>query len=133
MADVIVYHNPDSMGYSASEVVEPVILTNKRVSKDAAGDQIWLITGEGKPRKFFLRGVFTARTVEPGDEEGFRTRVMGVNERFFSPMIELKGAWFEDLKRSQGNFAFGYQVVTDGHFIQGLEKAAESGTMRRRP
>ena len=132
MAEVIVYHNPDSMGYPASQVVEPVILTNKRVSKDAVGDRIWLITGDGKPRKFFLRGFFIATNVESGEEEGFRTRVMGVNEHFFSPMIELKGAWFEDLKRSQGNFAFGYQVVTEGRFVQGLEKAAELGNPRRR-
>lgn len=124
MSEVIVYHNPDSMGYPASEVTGPEVLTDKRLSDDAVGDRIWLLTGEGQPRRFFLRGVFKADCVESGEDEGFRTRVRGSNAKFFDPMIELTNReWFRDLKRSQGNFAFGYQTVSDPRFVRGLESA----------
>jgi hypothetical protein len=120
--DVIVYHNPDKMPYPATEVTEPGILTNKRVSRNAVGDRIWLLTGEGNPRRFFLRAVFTATDVESGEEHGFRTHIFGKKGKFFQPMIELTDEdWFQDLKRSQGNFAFGYQPITDLRFVRGLE------------
>lgn len=125
MADVAVYHNPHAMGYPATEVREPVIVTNKRVTPDSLGDRVWLLTGAGQPRRFFLRGVFTVSRIESAEDEGYRTRVWGSDARFFSPMIELTGrAWFRDLQRSQGNFAFGYQVISDSRLIRGLEAAA---------
>lgn len=113
------------MGYPASEVTAPVIVTNKRVSEGAIGSRIWLLTGKGRPRRFFLRGLFTITRVESGEDEGFRTRVWGTGERFFDHMIELTHEdWFEDFKRSQGNFAFGFQPITDDRFIRGLESVA---------
>ena len=129
--DILVYHNPDSMGYPASDVKEPVIVTNKRVGRETIGDRIWLITGEGQPRRYFLRGVFTVNKIESGEDEGFRTRVWGNEARFFRPMVELSDTkWFPDLRRSQGNFAFGFQVMNVPRFVRGLEKAASSSSKR---
>lgn len=124
MKDVIVYHNPDAMGYAASEVTDPVIVTNKRVSSEAIGDRIWLITGEGQPRRYYLCGYFNATEVEPAEDEGFRTRVRGEHTHFTRKMIAISDEeWFPDLRRSQGNFAFGYQVIKEPRFVQGLEEA----------
>ncbi|MEO7733556.1 MAG: hypothetical protein ABIY55_21515 [Kofleriaceae bacterium] len=125
MKDVLVYHNPDAMGYPASEVKEPVIVTNKRVGEDAKGDRIWLITGEGRPRRYFLRGWFTVSEVVSGEDDGFRTQVSGSKAHFFRPMREISDeVWLPDFRRSQGNFAFGYQVIGQPRFVRGLEKAA---------
>jgi hypothetical protein len=110
------------MGFPASEVTKPVVVTNKRVSEKAIGSRIWLLTGQGQPQRFFLRGVFTICRVESGEDAGFRSRVWGTGERFFAPMIELTHEeWFADFKRSQGNFAFGFQVISEDRFIRGLE------------
>jgi hypothetical protein len=129
MPDVVVYHNPDSMGWPASEVHEPDIVTNKPVSNAFVGSRIWLLTGEGKPRRFFLRGVFTISEIGGGEERWFRTRIRGVEARFFTPMIELTGqGWFQDLKRSQGNFAFGFQRISDERLIRALESSAASAS-----
>jgi hypothetical protein len=101
MRDIVVYHNPDSMRFPATDVEEPEIVTNKPVSGTAIGGRIWLLTGEGEPRHFFLRGVFTITEIGAGDERGFRRRVSGTDARFFTPMIELTNEeWLPDFKRS---------------------------------
>lgn len=134
MPDIVVYHNPDSMGLPASDVDEPDIFTNKRVSHAAVGNRIWLLTGEGRPRRFFLRGVFTISGIGAGDERGFRTRIRGAHARFFSPMIDLTNEeWFSDFKRSQGNFASGSQAIGDERVVRGLEAAVASELTRARP
>jgi hypothetical protein len=131
MKDVLVYHNPDSMGYPASEVTEPVIVTNKRVGAEALGDRIWLITGEGRPRRYFLRGFFTATRVESAEDKGFRTRVWGDQAHFTKSMIEITDEeWFPDLRQSQGNFAFGYQVIKDPRFVRGLVRTFQRSERR---
>jgi hypothetical protein len=125
MADVAVYHNAERMGYDASVVREPVVVTNKRVSARAIGDRVWLIVGLGRPRRFWLRGTFVVSEIESGADEGFRTRVWGRDERFFEPMIELTDApWFGAFKRSQGSFAFGWQTIRDARFVRALERCA---------
>lgn len=124
MRDVLVYHNPDSMGYPASDVMEPVIVTNKRVGEEAIGDRIWLITGEGRPRRYYLRGYITASGIQSGDDDGFRTRVSGDKGHFSNGLIDISDEeWLPELKRSQGNFAFGYQIIKDPRFVRGLERA----------
>ena len=41
-------------------------------------------------------------------------------------MIELNDQdWFEEFKKSQGNFAFGLQRISDERFIRGLEELSE--------
>lgn len=133
MADIVVYHNPDSMGFPATDVSEPDIVTNKPVSSASAGSRIWLLTGEGRPRRYFLRGVFVLSEIGAGDERGFRTRIRGTDAQFFTPMVELTHEeWFPDFKRSQGNFAFGFQRISDDRFIRALESLAASGHLRER-
>jgi hypothetical protein len=122
---VAVYHNAESMGYEASEVTEPVVVTNKRVSAGAIGSRLWLLVGLGRPRRFYLRGTFVVAEIESGADEGYRTRIWGRDARFFEPMIALNDEpWFEDFKRSQGSFAFGYQTIRDERFVRGLERCA---------
>lgn len=125
MADLVVYHNPDSMGYPATEVVTPVVLTNKRISRRVVGSRLWLLTGEGQPRRYFLRATFLVTEVEASDAERFRTRISGQQAQFFAPMIDLTDEdWFAAFRRGQGNFAFGCQVIRDPRACEGLRRAA---------
>jgi hypothetical protein len=122
--EIVVYHNPDAMGYPASKVTKPVIVTNKTVSPDTVGSRVWLLTGEGQPRRFYVRGTFLVNRIESGEDEGFRTRVWGTGPRFAKPLVEITDEpWFDDFKRSQGNFAFGFQSIRDTRFVRGLEAA----------
>ena len=124
MKDFVIYHNPEVMGRSASELVEFSVVTNKPVS-NIEGDRVWLVTGEGRPRTFYLCAWFIADRVERNTDPEFGTCVAGTHGKFFHPMIELNNEqWFGEFQRSQGNFAFGLQPITDSRFIAGLESAA---------
>jgi hypothetical protein len=125
MADFVVYHNPDSMGYSATQVAKFEIVTNKRV-KNALGDRVWLLAGEGHPRRFYLRCYFRVDSVEPAQVSGFRTRVSGKAGQFLDPMPQLDGEeWFSELKHTAGNFSLGYIRISSPRIISGLEKVAK--------
>jgi hypothetical protein len=52
--DFLVYHNPESIGYSAREVEVLEIVTDKQVSREVIGGRVWLLTGEGKPTHVLL-------------------------------------------------------------------------------
>jgi hypothetical protein len=124
MKDYVVYHNPDSMGVPVTGVNSLAIVTDKKVA-DVIGDRVWLLTGEGSPRAFSLRSYFIVDHVESGAGARFETRLSGTVGKVFDPMVAVGSEdWFADFKRSQGNFAFGFQAITERRFINGLEAAA---------
>ena len=130
MVDYIVYHNPDSMGYPASQVTKLEIVTDKQV-KSAIGSRVWLLTGEGRPRRFYIRGYFVVDVIDSGDEDGFRTRLSGADGRLFEPMLDLTDeSWFPELMRRQGNFAFGLQRIGDEKIVRCLEDFTAGATSR---
>jgi hypothetical protein len=120
MQHFVVYHNPDVMGYPAIDVEQLAIYTNKRRS-DAVGGRVWLITGEGTPRKYRLRSTFIVESVGGSEKPGFKARVTGREGRLFHPMPLLNTeAWFPQFLRKQGNFAFGFQPINDPVVEEGL-------------
>jgi hypothetical protein len=120
-----VYHNPERMGFSVAGDRRGYFLTDKRVGRGAVGSRVWLLTGEGRPRRYYLRGTLTVAGVEPADEDGFRWRVWGEDARYFVPMLDVTDAeWFEPFRRSQGSFAFGWQTIAEERFVRALEAAA---------
>src|SRR5213080_1431177 len=101
MSNYIVCHNPDQRGFPANQS-DLSILTNKAAPRDVCGSTIWLITGAGKPRRFFLALKFVADEVRSGEDEGFRTRISGEHGRRFDPMVRLDGEpWFAEFKRQR--------------------------------
>ena len=129
MSHYIVYHNPDSMGYPASEITGFSVVTDKPAPPDLEGSTIWLLTGQGTPRRYYLVQRFTADRIESGEDQGFRTRVAAETGDHFHPMIRIdEEEWFRDFLRSQGNFSFGLQRISDDRFITGLEEVASHGT-----
>jgi hypothetical protein len=121
MRHFAVYHNPDAMGYSAEDVHELCFLTNKSV-ENLIGNRVWLITGEGKPRKYFLRGTFIVGSVAANRDEGFRHIVRGTEGKLFRRRVPVGALpWFDRFKRSQGHFAFGLQRISDEAVIAELK------------
>lgn len=70
MAEFVVYHSPERMGYSAETVRGFSILTNKNVPS-VVGSRVWLLMGEGTPRTYYLRGHFTPTRRTRTEESGF--------------------------------------------------------------
>jgi hypothetical protein len=128
MSHYVVYHNPDAMGYPASDVTGFSVVTDKSAPSDSQGSTIWLLTGEGTPRQYYLVQRFGADRIESGADQGFRTRIAADTGDHFRPMIRIdEEEWFRDFQRSQGNFSFGLQRVNDDRFIKGLEEVASRG------
>lgn len=124
MKDFLVYHNPDAMKVDVTKVNAFAIVTNKPVTEDVIGNRVWLLTGTGRPRTFLLRSYFIVDQIE-ANVDGFKTKLSGTTGRVFEPMIDLTNEeWFEELKKSQGNFAFGLQSVTDEKIVGRLERFA---------
>ena len=129
MRDYIVYHNPDRMGYPASDVNVLGIVTNKSAA-DAQGARVWLIT-RGKPKQFWLRGIFIVDSIERSLHPKFKTRVGGSAGALFNPMLRLdEEPWFDEFKYEQGNFAFGFQPINNPVAVKGLQAVADRGETR---
>src|SRR5262249_24614589 len=127
MKHFVVYHNHERMGYSADELTEPCIVTNKPV-EGLIGHRIWLIQGKGKPRHYMLRGTFIVGSTGRDTEDGFRFMVRGGDAQFFRPPISLSRLpWFDRFKRSQGNFAFGLQRIGELAVVEELKRVSGIG------
>lgn len=122
--DFIVYHNPDAMG-----PLEPSddfgVVTNRGVGSAKIGDRVWLITGEGNPRKYFLAKWFYIDEFASGEDDGFKHAITGVEGQNFDPFVEIEqGEWFTQLKQDQGNFAFGFSRINTPGAVEALEAIA---------
>jgi hypothetical protein len=123
MKDYVIYHNPDKMGGSVTNFPACMIWTNK-VFKQIVGSRVWLVTGEGKPRIYFLRSWFVVDASLPGIDRGYKTKLIGKQCQAFDPMVLLSDQdWFEDFKRQQLNFHRGLQPTKD-EFVHRLLKIA---------
>ena len=127
MKDYIVYHNPDRMGGPVTSVDPWKIVTNKSVTDEIIGSRVWLITGEGRPRTYYLCSWFFVDEVTSGRQHGFKTQLKGNNYRTFLPMINLSDhVWFSDFRQALINFRGGLQSITSPDFVSKLEELSES-------
>lgn len=109
------------MGYTATDVNALSILTSKRPKGALTGNRVWLLTGEGTPRTFYLRGTFLVSDVEDSGAPDFGTVILGKDGAMFSSMFVLNHElWFPGFRRNQGNFAFGFQSINDPMALAGL-------------
>ena len=132
MRHYVHYHNPDVMGYDASEVDTLNVLTNKRVNDDVVGERVWLLTGRGKPREYFLCLTFIADQVGSGPDGKFRTMVSGTDGTVFDPFPRVDQLdWFGDFRKEMGNFAFGFQAVKDARSLSRTEHQSAAWDLSR--
>ncbi len=124
MKDLIIYHNPDVLGFSAHEL-EGLKAVTKQENAGLEGERVWVVTGEGKPRRYFLRSYFVVDEIGQGDTSG--TILKGIKGRVFDPMPELSDfEWFSKLKSVEGNFRFGPRAIRNPEIVHGLEHVART-------
>jgi hypothetical protein len=130
MTDYIVYHKAELMGYSALDVENLAIYTNKDAS-GSTGGRVWLITGEGRPRKYFLRATFLIRSIEGSDKANFKHRITGTDGHLLDPMPLLNmEPWFVAFSKEQGSFGFGFNKIKNTLAQDGLRKLLLENTLR---
>jgi hypothetical protein len=121
MRHFIQYHNPDVMGrpYQASHKNFGIV-TNKFFAS-LVGGTVWLVTGKGRPRRYFLCSSFIVDKVERDNAGCFRNRPIGSAGRDLNVEIgELP--WFPELLKMTGNFGLGLLPISSKTIIQGLQK-----------
>ncbi len=122
----IAYHNTEERGYSISKVKAEAEggfrwYTNKP-AESALGGRVWMIVGEGAPRRFYLAGWFTVEDVAKIGSGNFAWELSGKAGRWLEPPKRLDfEAWFKALKKRAGNFAFGLQKLNDEAILENLK------------
>jgi hypothetical protein len=109
--DLVVYHNPDRMGYAVEDAQHFRAETNKQLALHSYGARIWVVGGTGQPRQFHLVEWFIVERVQPSQVEGFRFSISGSGE-VLTPPIPLNDLdWFERFKHTQANFSLGFNPI----------------------
>ncbi|WP_437737379.1 DUF3883 domain-containing protein [Sorangium sp. So ce1335] len=118
------YHNTERMGYGCGDLNRERIgiVTQKRIP-DVLGDVVWIICGEGKPRRYGLCARFIAEEVNSEDEEP-ETTVRGKGA-LFTPDIPLSDEpWFKSFLSDYQNFSLGFREIKERKYIDHLEALA---------
>lgn len=130
MSDYVVYHKAEKMGYRALDIENLAIYT-KKPTDSKAGNRIWLIAGEGSPRRYYLRATFLIGGVEPSDKPEFKFRVTGTDGQLLDPMPLLnREDWLRGFVEEQGHFAFGFNRIQNAVVVAGLRKLLLANTLR---
>lgn len=116
MRHFIHYHNSHRMGYSASDLGSPQLVTDKGV-RQLPGNTVWLVSGEGNrsPKTFYLGAAFTVNRIAENcyEHPDFKNSAHGVG-RIYGESLLLTGLdWFGKFKTQQNNFRNSLTEITD--------------------
>ena len=113
------YHKTEE--YGPASHAGPIYICTNKFKPEVVGNRVWLFSGEGRPRRYFLNAIFIADRFFPMQDPDFFFRVDGAEGRRFDPPIEVTAyPWFYELRRLQGNFAFGLNALNE-RFLPYLE------------
>ncbi len=130
MRDYVVYHKAEKMGYPALDIENLAIYT-KKPTDGTKGNRVWLLAGEGSPRKYYLRATFLINSVEPSEKPAFTSRVTGTDGQLLEPMPSLNSEpWFSDFVEEQGRFAFGFNRIKNTTAVEALRRILLANTLR---
>jgi hypothetical protein len=117
----VVYHNPDERGFSLRGNPPKSIVTSKSV-KHLIGNRVWLVTGEGAPRRYFLAATFIVDQIATDGPPHVPNVASGNNGQSFRPLLSMNGEhWFPDFLERNGHFGFGLNEVTNHpEYVDGL-------------
>jgi hypothetical protein len=115
------YHNPELIGTDVAYVAEHedfAVGTNKTPPRGVLGATVWLIGGEGRPRRYFLCYRFVADRVVDAPDDQFRYTVSGSEGQRFVPPLDLsREPWFGGFLRYNANFSLGLRRIPDEYLL----------------
>lgn len=100
------------------------VYTNKPVG-DLRGNTIWVIAGQGSPKKqYALTSIFTVTDVGEAEHPDFKNYASGDGHQFDPPAELNELDWFTELLKKMANFSLGLQQITEQNHIDGLLEIA---------
>lgn len=128
MKDLIIYHNPDVLGFPAKNISDLSAFT-RQPNDRVKGERVWVITAEGQPRRYFLRSWFVVSEIQQSERGLGETVLKGVEGKVFDPMPELNDFdWFAELRKTEGNFRFGPRPIRRYSILEGLNSIAQTSS-----
>lgn len=128
MNHYIQYHNCETNGNTASEEAAESNLAIRTTKKAAnvIGNRIWLIAGEGKPKRYYLCYTFIADQIECEDSMNV---ISGAKGKKFTPEpIEIsKQPWFRNFLKEMANFSLGLRKLPD-RYIENFTSLISHGS-----
>lgn len=124
------YHNAHRMGYSASKLGSPRLVTDKGV-RQLPGATVWLVSGEGSrsPKTFYLGATFTVNRISENcyEHPDFKNSAHGVGF-IYGEILLLSGLdWFEKFKSEQCNFRNSLTEITGTPVVCKLQALSSYG------
>lgn len=101
-AHYVQYHNSQIMGEIQDRDIDSFGISTSKSFADLIGSHIWLVSGMGKPRKYFLHYYFVADRIRRlPKSSGFKFSVSGDIGRIFEPAISISNLpWFKAFLKS---------------------------------
>lgn len=126
MKNYVQYDKTEMLINTASDaVLDHFYISTNKHKPGVIGHRIWLFAGVGKPRRYFLAAFFIAKQYSRALDPDFLYRVRGQEGKRFDPPLEVTNfSWFHELRRAQGNFAFGLNELHE-RFVPFLEELAK--------
>ena len=108
--------------YPSSDPTLGIVTNKTRGARPGIGDRIWLITGEGRPRRYSLCSWFDISEITDKRLGSFNIQLKGTHGRNLETFVSLGGKkWFPTLKRRCGNFGLGLMPIDDDEIVAELE------------
>lgn len=128
MNHYVQYRNPALVGDNCMEGIGGAfaIGTNKSSVRRLPGHKVWLLCGQGRPRRYFLRNWFLVDEIgEDPDAGRFRFYAQGQVGHWFQPPLPLDELpWFREFRHMQSNFSFGLNRISEP-FVVEFERLAK--------
>ena len=121
MRHFVQYHHPDRDDHPCELSGEFLIYTNKPYPMLAGllGNTVWLIAGEGTPRRYSLAYTFVVDEIGAAADPVFRWYARGSEGRLFEPPPRLDGdPWFGQFLRRNANFSLGLREMHENDVVQ---------------
>lgn len=123
MPHYIGYHSADRMGYSADEITEVGLYTNKPGASE--GDVVWVVAGDaGQPKTYRLVYWFVVDRIEhPADNTSFGRTLYGTSHGVLDRTLNEE-PWFAAFLRRMGNFGRGLSRIDDDPVLPEFQRFA---------
>jgi hypothetical protein len=120
----IQYHNTEKAGQLVAGADDSFVATSLKPIRKVVGQQMWLISGQGKPRNYQLECTFRVDEVI----EGTPSRAIGTTGKRCVPPIPLSGRpWFDQFVLDQQQFSLGVREIQPEALVHFQAIAAQIG------
>jgi hypothetical protein len=125
------YHNAEKMGYGCAGIEEELLsIETQKSVPDITGEVVWILCGEGKPRRYGLCARFVVTDID--SEPGGKTIVSGEGTLLKREIPLNDEPWFKGFLEDYQNFSLGFREIRERKYIEHFERLLAAGSAGKR-